>query len=106
MNFVPGSKVYVRYATGIMECSVEHLTISKYENNILSFEEKSDYYSVECHNASFYGFSYTLAGNVLVARNKWQFTLAMIAEKIRLATPARIEQQDMRPTFTYQFSKA
>lgn len=89
MTFTPGTKIYVRYATGIMPPFTECLTISKYKNNLLYFKEKTPYYAVECHAASFYGFGYTMAGNVLVVKHKWQLPFAGVSEKIRFVMPAR-----------------
>ena len=89
MIFVPDTKIYVNYATGIMQSFTEALTIKKYKNNLLYFKEKSSYYAVECHNASFYGYSYTTAGRVIITKNKWQIPFALLAEKMRFIVPAR-----------------
>ena len=85
MNFTPGTKVHVNYATGIMKSSTEVLTISRYENNLLYFKEKSDYYAVECYKASFYGYSHTDAGRVLVTDHKWQLSFASLAESLKMS---------------------
>ncbi len=89
MTFTPGTKVYVRYSTGIMQPFTECLTINKYKNGLLYFKEKTSYYAVECHAASFYGYSYTMAGNVLVTRHKWQIPFAGLTEKLKFISPAK-----------------
>lgn len=104
MNFTAGTKVYVNYATGIMQSSTEHLTISKYENNLLYFREKSDYYAVECHQASFYGFSNTDAGTVLVTARKWQLSFASIAQSLKISVPANSFEPISRPAAPMQLS--
>ncbi len=106
MNFNKGTQVYVRFATGIMAPTVELLTISNYENNLLSFEGRSSYYSVECHQASFYGYSNTMAGNVLVTRHKWQLALANASEKLRVRMPENNFKGMMQPNMEFQLSKA
>ena len=97
MNFATGTKVYVNYATGIMQSSTEVLTISRYENNVLYFKEKSDYYAVECHKASFYGYSHTDAGTVLVTARKWQLSLASVAETLKISVPSHSFKPISRP---------
>ena len=87
MIFTPGTKVYVRYSTGIMNPYTECLTISKYKNNLLYFKEKTTYYAVECHASSFYGYGYTMAGNVIVTKHKWQIAFAGLAEKLKFIVP-------------------
>ena len=89
MIFTPGTKVYVRYSSGIMNPFTECLTINKYKNNLLYFKEKTPYYAVECHAASFYGYSYTMAGSVIVTRHKWQIAFAGLAEKLKFTMPAK-----------------
>ncbi len=89
MIFTPDAKVYVQYSTGIMPPFTEWLTISKYKNNLLYFKEKTFYYAVECHEASFYGYSYTPAGKVIVTKHKWQLPFANLAEKLKIMKPAK-----------------
>lgn len=89
MTFTPGTKIYVRYSTGIMQPFTECLTISKYKNGLLYFKEKTSYYAVECHAASFYGYSYTMAGNVIVTKHRWQIPFADITEKLKFIVPAK-----------------
>ena len=88
MIFTPGTKIYVCYSTGIMQPFTECLTISEYKNNLLYFKEKSSYYAVECYSASFYGYSHTMAGKVIITKHKWQLPFATAAEKIRRGLPA------------------
>lgn len=106
MIFTPGKKVYVSYSTGIMEPFTEELTISKYENNLLYFKEKSSYYAVECHNASFYGYSYTDAGKVFVTYEKWQLPLAAVTEKVKFKLPVKQYKATRRTAFPMQLSEA
>ncbi len=89
MFFTPDAKVYVQYSTEIMQPFTELLTISKYKNNLLYFKEKTFYYAVECHEASFYGYSYTAAGKVIVTKHKWQLLFANIAEKLKIMKPSK-----------------
>ena len=89
MTFPSGTKVYVSYATDIAGPTVELLTIKEFKNDLLYFKEKSSYYAVECHAASFYGHSRTLAGKVLITRHRWQLPFAALAEKLVFVTPAK-----------------
>ncbi len=89
MTFTTGSKVYVSYSTDITGPTVEWLTIREFKNNLLYFQEKSSYYAVECHVASYYGYSRTLAGKVLITKHRWQLPFAAISEKITIAMPAK-----------------
>lgn len=89
MTFTTGAKVYVSYSTDIAGSTVEWLTIKEFKNNLLYFREKSSYYAVECHAASFYGHSRTLAGKVLITKHRWQLPFAAIAEKMTIAMPAQ-----------------
>lgn len=102
MKFTKGTKVYVNYATGIMQSSTELLTIRKYENNLLYFEEKSDYYAVECHPASFYGYSHTDAGTVMVTNRKWQLSFASIAQSLKISVPTKSFEPLSRPVVPMQ----
>jgi len=107
MNFTPGTQVYVRYQADIEQTFTELLTISKYENNLLFFEEKSSYYAVECNNAAFYGYSYTLPGSVMIVKEKWQLPFALLTEQLRISTlPARrsIKAQKHEPAFMKNFA--
>lgn len=89
MIFTPDKKVYVQYSTGIMPPFVELLTVSKYKNQLLYFKEKTAYYAVECHEASFYGYSYTPAGKLIVTKHKWQLPFAKLTEKLKIMKPAK-----------------
>ena len=89
MIFTPDAKVFVQYSTGIMPPFTELLTIGKYKNKLLYFKEKTVYYAVECHEASFYGYSYTAAGKLIVAKHKWQIPFANLAEKLKIMKPVR-----------------
>ncbi len=105
MIFTPNAKVYVSYSTGIMRPVTELLTVSKYQNNLLYFKEKSSYYAVECYTESFYGYSYTLAGRVIVTKHKWQLSFAVIAEKMKTLKPVRSLKQSKEPALSLHLSK-
>ena len=105
MIFTPGKKVCVSYSTGIMEPFTEVLTIKKYENNLLYFNEKSAYYAVECHNQSFYGYSYTDAGKVFVTERKWQLPFAMAFKTLNIKLPVKAYQPMQPQGFPMQLSK-
>ncbi len=104
MTFTPGTKIYVRYSTDITRAFTECLTISKYKNNLLYFKEKTAYYAVECHAASFYGFSYNFAGNIIVARHKWQIPFASVAEKLKFIVPAKPAKSTSQPAIKMRMS--
>ena len=105
MIFTPDARVYVSYSTDIMQPVVELLTISKYKNNLLYFKEKSSYYAVECHNASFYGYSSTMAGKIFVTKYRWQLPFAAIAEKMRFIIPVNHAKAVKEPAFKLRLSK-
>lgn len=83
MNLIEGTKVYVKYNPLTYPAYVEVLTVKKCENGLLYFNEKSDYYSVEFKARKFYGYNYTLAGDVLFVTKLWLLPIAGILEKFR-----------------------
>lgn len=88
MTFTPGTRVCVSYVSDIAGPTVERLTIKRFQNNLLYFQEKSLYYAVECYAASFYGHSRTMAGKILVTKYRWQLPFAALSEKLVIAQPA------------------
>ena len=106
MTFTTGARVFVSYSTDIAGPTVELLTIKEFKNNLLYFQEKSSYYAVECHKASFYGYSRTLAGKVLITKHRWQLPFAAVAEKMAIAMPAQPARKTSKePAITYKLSK-
>jgi hypothetical protein len=106
MTFTSGAKVYVSYSTDITGPTVELLTIKEFKNDLLYFQEKSSYYAVECHVASFYGYSRTLAGKVLITKHRWQLPFAALAEKMAISQPAKPAKKIVaKPALSLKLSK-